>query len=220
MAIKYYPLSRIITNLYTNGSEYVNSSGKPYAGRYYITYDGLAYAGINPVIGTNEPLTRTYAAGTRTRAASTSRATQRSNEPLSVFSLENTQRQQLQGQSAELSELKPYYPTPIDSDYARGYFKRYFAKNVTGPGFVVEISQNDWADITNGNVSDTVLAYEITDMLWQLTGPLNDKRVSQYQIIGGVYDTNKRVTEAKAKGFVGLLSFIDGDYTKFAKITP
>jgi hypothetical protein len=56
-------------------------------------------------------------------------------------------------------------------------------------------------------------------MFWQLTGPKNDKRVSQYQIIGGVYDTNKRVTEGKAKGFIGIVEFIGGDYTKFAKLT-
>jgi hypothetical protein len=56
-------------------------------------------------------------------------------------------------------------------------------------------------------------------MLWQLTGPLNDTRISQYQIQGGVFDTNKRVTEAKQKGFNGIIDFIGGDYTKFAKIT-
>jgi hypothetical protein len=44
--------------------------------------------------------------------------------------------------------------------------------------------------------------------------------VSQYQIKGGVYDTNKRVTEQKALTFRGLIEFIGGEYTKFAKITP
>lgn len=218
MAIRYYPLSRILTNLYTNGGEYVDSKGKSYTGRYYVTYDGAAYAGINPVIGTNEPLTRAYKQGTK--SAVRTRIVQSQNQPLSAFSLDNTQRQQAADRDTELSELSPYYPTPTPSDYTRGYFTRYFAKNVTGPGYVVEISQNDWTDITNGNVSQNVLAYEVIDMFWQISGPLNDKRVSQYQIIGGVYDTNKRVTEAKAKGFVGLLSFIGGDYTKFAKITP
>ena len=56
-------------------------------------------------------------------------------------------------------------------------------------------------------------------MLWQLTGPLHDTRVSQYQVQGGVYDTNKRVTEAKQVGFRGIIEFIGGDYVKFAQIT-
>jgi nitric oxide reductase activation protein len=36
----------------------------------------------------------------------------------------------------------------------------------------------------------------------------------------GVYDTNKRVTEAKQKTFRGIVEFIGGDYVKFARITP
>ena len=57
-------------------------------------------------------------------------------------------------------------------------------------------------------------------MLWQLTGPLNDKRISQYQIQGGIIETNKRVTEAKNKGFNGIVAYIGGEYTKYTKPTP
>jgi hypothetical protein len=56
-------------------------------------------------------------------------------------------------------------------------------------------------------------------LLWQLTGPLNDTRVSQYQIKGGIINTNRRVTEQKALSFRGLVEFIGGDYVKFAKPT-
>ena len=119
-----------------------------------------------------------------------------------------------------LTELVPYNPFPISDDYSRGYFTRYFAKTVTGPGYVLEISPDDYAKIQNGQVADNVLGYQSMSMIWQLTGPLNDTRVSQYQIKGGVFTTNKRVTEARAVGFVGLLNYIGGDYTKFARITP
>ena len=77
----------------------------------------------------------------------------------------------------------------------------------------------DYAQLENGNVSPNMLSYETTSMLWQLTGPLNDTRVSQYQITGGVFDTNRRVTLAKEKSFTGIVEFIGGDYIKFAKIT-
>lgn len=215
MAVKYYPLTRILPNLYTRGREFSSPDGSPYTGRYYVTYDGKAYSGINPVVGTNNLLTPYSPARTgNVRRVAQSTATNVTQD----LSLQNTQ--DIQGQSdLELEELVPYFPTPIESDYTKGYFIRYFAKNVTGPGYVVEISQNDWSKIQDGNISPTILAYETIDLLWQIVGPLNDTRVSQYQIIGGIYDTNKRVTEAKAKGFVGLMSFIGGDYTKFAKIT-
>jgi hypothetical protein len=212
--IKYYPLTQITPNLYTSGKDFVNPDGTPYVGRYYMTYDGKTYTGINPVVGTNVELSpvinsTTLGVGitvplpdpTYTTAAS-------KNSVASKFQ-----------SKATLTELTPYYPFPISSDYAKGYFTRYFAKNPSGPGYVIEISQEDWSLIQNGQVENNVVGYETIDMLWQLTGPLNDTRVSQYQIIGGVYDTNKRVTEAKQKGFRGIVEYIGGEYTKFARIT-
>jgi hypothetical protein len=213
MPLKYFPLSRIIPNKYTRGGEYVTPDGKPYTGRYYTTYDDTSFTGINPVLGENLRLTAiaklsNAARGIGANAASTFNYTQ--TQTLALEAVDTT---------AELTSLVPYYPIPLDSDYTRGYFTRYFAKNVSGPGFIIEISQLDWTKIQDGNVSDTVLGYETTSMLWQLTGPLNDTRISQYQIQGGVFSTNKRVTEAKQKSFRGIIEYIGGDYTKFAKIT-
>lgn len=213
MPLKYFPLSRIIPNKYTRGGEYVTPDGKPYTGRYYTTYNDVSFTGINPVLGENLRLTpiaklSNAARGIGANAASTFNYTQTQTLALEAV---NT--------NAELTSLSPYYPIPLDSDYTRGYFTRYFAKNVSGPGFIIEISQLDWTKIQDGNVSDTVLGYETTSMLWQLTGPLNDTRISQYQIQGGVFSTNKRVTEAKQKSFRGIIEYIGGDYVKFAKIT-
>lgn len=215
MPLKYYPLTRIITNLYTRGSEFVTAKGERYVGRYYRTYDGRTFAGINPVLGTNEELFESVLDAEQLHDSG--RTVNLSTQTYSIIQIE---QQATTANNAKLTELTSYYPDPLESDYARGYFTRYFAKTVSGPQYVFEISKLDWTKIQNGDVEDTVLGYETIDMLWQLTGPLNDKRVSQYQIQGGVYDTNKRVTENKAKVFSGLLSFIGGDYTKFARITP
>ena len=208
--IKYYPLTRIKTNLYTRGNEFTAPDGKTYAGRYYLTYDNKAFAGINPVLGTNQELTAVSLTDSKTNTiisnaytAASTQKTQNKTEPSNVT----------------LGELNSYYPVPVASDYARGYFTRYFAKTVSGAQYVVEISQMDYSQLQNKNVSPTILGYESTSMLWQLTGPLHDTRVSQYQIQGGVFDTNKRVTEAKQVGFRGIVEFIGGDYIKFAQIT-
>lgn len=217
MAIKYYPLTQITPNLYTRGGEYAKPDGKEYRGRYYMTYDGKAFVGVNPVVGTNEELTpvvntqtaRVFVSGTSIQASNTYNYAASRNPSASSIAAKET-----------LTELTPYNPFPISDDYAKGYFIRYFAKNVSGPGYILEISPEDWSLIKNGQTADNVVGYEIMDMLWQLTGPLNDTRKSQYQIVGGIYDTNRRVTEGKQKGFRGIVEFIGGDYTKFAKITP
>ena len=216
MPLKYFPLTRIKTNLYTRGNEFITPDGKPYDGRYYETYNNKAFTGIDPVLGQSIPLLRKTATrgnnqigGANSAFANDYAALNLVNQATDSLSID-----------AQLTSLTPYYPVPLDFDYARGYFTRYFAKNVSGPGYVIEISQLDWTKIQNGNISDTVLGYETMDMLWQLTGPLNDTRKSQYQIVGGVFSTNKRVTEGKQKGFRGIVEFIGGDYVKFAKITP
>ena len=204
--IKYYPLTQIRPNLYTRGNEFTTPDGKTYAGRYYLTYDNKAFTGINPVIGTNEELTAIPASNNPTSNTYTAASTQ------------NTQKRAKES-NVTLSELDSYFPVPIAIDYSRGYFTRYFAKSASGPQFIIEISQMDYSQLQNGNVSPTVLGYQSTSMLWQLTGPLNNTRVSQYQVKGGVYDTNKRVTEAKQTQFRGIVEFIGGEYTKFAQIT-
>lgn len=212
--IRYYPLTRIIPNLYTRGNEFFTPDGKPYAGRYYKTYDGKNFTGINPVLGTNQLLTPVQDVAVTSRSSRAYLAASTQN----IEQLSGTSNNPLSSNTT-LEQLDSYFPVPIPSDYSRGYFTRYFAKNVTGPQYIIEISQMDYAQVENGNVSPTMLQYEVTSMLWQLTGPLNDTRVSQYQITGGVYDTNRRVTLAKEKSFYGIVEFIGGDYTKFAKIT-
>jgi len=215
--IKYYPQTRIKTDLYTRGTTYALPNGKPYTGRYYLLYDGTAYTGANPVVGTNEQLTPiNTTSNSPTLGANPSIAGNISYNSYNIAKSNNTTEKN----ASNLEELTPYYPTPTQSDYQLGYFTRYFAKNVTGPGYILEISQNDYANVKNGVYNSIVILYEVATLLWQLTGPLNDKRLSQYQIQGGVYSTNKRVTEAKAVGFRGLVEYIGGDYIKFAKITP
>ena len=218
MAIKYYPLSRVKTNLNTRGGTYL-LNGKPYVGSYYLTYKGEAYTGINPAVGGNELLTPApppSAAGQRFTgkygaiAKTTAPGTGETFTPAIIYA---------DGSTGTLQALLPSTPVLTEIDYARGYFTRYFAKRIADKGYIFEILQSDWARAQNAEDA-FYEEYEYVDMLWKLTGPLTDKRVSQYQVIGGVETTNKRVTEAKAKSFIGLIEYIGGDYTKFARITP
>lgn len=204
MRLKYYPQSRIVQSKYTNGNEYQLSDGTSYTGRYYTLYDGKSYTGANPVYGKGDPLTAITKGSSRLSFRT---------------SPSQTQSRASAKSDTQLTALTPYYPTALPSEYQQGYFTRYFAKTVTGPQFIVEISPGDFANLKDGEASTAILGYQSTSMLWQLTGPLNNTRVSQYQVVGGVYDTNKRVTEAKEATFFGIVSYIGGDYTKFAQIT-
>lgn len=217
MSIKYYPLTRIKTDLYTRGTTYKLPNGQPYEGRYYLTYEGKAYTGANPAVGTNEELIRME----RSLLDNGKIATNESNS-YNVGKFKNTLNavdltKTLESQ--QLQELEPYYPTVLESDYQIGYFTRYFAKKITGPGYIFEISKAQYANIQNNANPQDFLVYESTSILWQLTGPLRNTRVSQYQIKGGIIDTNQRVTEQKALTFRGLVEYIGGDYTKFARPT-
>lgn len=222
MPLRYYPLAAIQENKYTRGNQFVLPDKTPYTGRYYTLYDGRSFTGINPVLGTNIPLTPINEPKLTDTSLLVSGRSLLSGQNLDIAGPYASSRvQNSQGGSLVLTELQSYFPDPQADDYSRGYFTRYFAKTVSGPGYVFEISKIDWTKIQNGDIAvENILGYESIDMLWQLTGPLKDTRVSQYQIKGGVFDTNKRVTEAKNRVFNGLLEFIGGDYTKFARITP
>jgi hypothetical protein len=61
--------------------------------------------------------------------------------------------------------------------------------------------------------------YQAIGLFWKLTGPLNQKRVSQYDIRAGIIDTNKRLVEDMNKSFLGIKEFIGEKYDQFAKPT-
>jgi len=212
MAIKYYPLSRVKTNLKTSGGQYT-LNGQSYKGSYYVTYKGEAFTGENPATGPNQPLEPFEA------SRSTSNSALLRKQSKLALTLPKAQATTLQSSNyAGLKQLTPYYPVVTDSDYKTGYITRYFAKKVNSSSYIIEISYTDWVTVTEDR-DPSFEDYEAIEMFWQVTGPKNDKRVSQYQIIGGVYDTNKRVTEGKAKGFNGLVQYIGDDYTKYAQLT-
>lgn len=204
MAVRYYPASRIKTGLKTGGNQYL-LNGKPYKGVYYLTYKGEAYTGQNPMTGPNELLTQIGSDNARII-----RATAKSTTGIMGD----------RGESINaLQQLIPYYPKPLESDYLRGYFTRYFAKKANSNSNLIEISYDQYITAQEEN-NPAFEDYLTISTLWQLTGPLNDERISQFEIRGGVYDTNKRVTENTAKGFRGLVEYIGGNYTKLARIEP
>jgi hypothetical protein len=221
MAIRYYPASKIKKGKVTKGNEFT-IDGKPYTGAYYQTYDNRYFTGKNPLDGKNKellkipsyndatylnstPLTSTF----RKQFANQTNATKSPTDvPLAFGTAPNFK-----------GEPSSYFPEVIDSDYQRGYIIRYFTKKVNTPGYVKEISQIEYAGIVNGIVPYDVSMWQVIEIFWKITGPLNQKRISQYDIRAGIIDTNQRLIENANKTFLGIKEFIGGEYTKFAKPT-
>lgn len=197
MPIRYYPSNKIKTNLTARFGQFT-LNGDPYLGPYYATYDGKYYTGKDPITGDNERLVQspTYTI---------------KNEP--SHDIEEITKQNRSKQPVS------YFPVATEEDYAKGYLTRYFLKKVNQNGYVMEISQSEYYSIQNGTANYDISFIQTVDVLWKLTGPLNNKRVSQYDTRAGIIDTNKRLVETKNKTFVGLKEFIGEDYSKFARPT-
>lgn len=210
MPLQYYPSFTIKTNLSTSGNQYI-LEGKPYVGKYYITQFGQAFSGPDPETGPNELLS------VRINNVSVPGL----NNP--NIKLTDSQKSRLvveTGVDPSRVQGKPtyYYPQPTDQDYIRGYIIRYFTKK-ENETMVMEISEEEYNSIVNGTADYDIRIYQTEKILWKITGPLNSQRKSQYNVIPGIIDTNKRLTEEANKTFLGILDYIGGDYTKFARPT-
>jgi hypothetical protein len=209
--LRYYPSFKVITNLNSKPSEFSTPDRLGYTGKYYLTYDGRAFSGISPSLGPGIPLKRNF-------------VNEESSRVLTSLGLSTKQKQELtQRESTRASRVKgkpnSYFPQLNESDYTKGYVIRYFTKKENDNGFIIEISDEEYNSIVNGTADYDIRMYQVTKILWKLTGPLRSTRQSQYNIIPGIIDTNQRLTEAANKNFLGIVEFIGGDYTKFARPT-
>lgn len=207
--LRYYPTYATINNLSTGGGQFLLND-KPYSGKYYKTIDGEFYSGPNPETGPSEKLTeiKTY----------------QGTPGLNTLNVPYNLQQSIAAKTNVISTRIPgkpnsHQPQPTEEDYTKGYLIRYFTKKENEVGFIIEISQDEYNDIVNGNADYDIRLYQVTTILWKLTGPLNNMRTSQYNVIPGIIDTNQRLTEAANKNFLGIVDFIGGDYTKFARPT-
>lgn len=225
MPLRYYPISKIKPNKITNGLEFL-LDGKPYKGRYYETFDGKFFTGPNPIVGPNQKLTRIreyrgadYINNTNMPSSLRARFAESSN----LRSVENQPESYIPGVSIQPPKFKgeptSYFPFALQEDYIKGFINRYFAKRINSRGYVVEISEQEYIAIQKGEVPYDVSNYLTVKLFWKITGPLNQKRYSQYDIRAGIIDTNKRLVENAEKTFLGIVAFIGGQYDKFAKPT-
>lgn len=211
--MKYYPLNRVKVNQKTNGTEFL-LNGVPYSGRYYETFDGEYYTGVDPIKGPSQRLVPIYNQVPQTKAIKTSKIILSSTN-----NIYNSVAPQTAGQLETFKIPVAYYPYVTEDDYKRKFITRYFAKKRNQPGYILEVDKQTHDSLKNTDSEYDYITYEAISTFWQIVGPLHDDRTNKQYKVAGIIDTNKRLIEAKEPGFTGLIAFIGGDYTKFARPT-
>jgi hypothetical protein len=224
MSLRYYPLSKIKANKNTTGNEFLLNEN-PYKGKYYETFDGKFFTGANPIVGKNERLSRIpiyqgneYLNNTPLTPKVRAALAQSNNNQ--TFNNQSTGALIVALPTPKFKgEPTSYFPTVIEDDYYAGSIMRYFCKRTNSAGYVTEISPDEYFAIQDGTVPYDVSNYLTTKIMWKITGPLNQKRISQYDIRAGIIDTNKRLVEIAEKTFLGIVAYIGDKYDKYARPT-
>lgn len=194
----YYPKTKIITNLYTPGKEWMFENGVEYIGYYHKYLDGLVLTEPQYNMVKSEKLIP-YSELKR----NSSHVTYTSITDLRVsFNTSPT----------------TVYTLPTLDDYSKGFFKRYFIyrrnlKNIYKEFFEVDETQyKSWKTPRAG--IDEIL-YDAFVINWKLTGPLHDIKENDQIKEFGVYDTNRRLVYLNERQFP-MISKILTDYTEYS----
>ena len=203
----YYPSNRIVTNLYTNGGEFiVRVTSLPYSGYYYKLYNGTFFTGKTPNDGNPQLLIPvpdpTIPAVEEFSTVSIVPRTKRTSELKTYLAISNTSLE---------DKLVPiyYYPKPTTQDYELGEFQRYFAKKQNEISFI-EINKKTYDNLLSNNPAWLWPLYTPFTIPWEITG---EKQT--------VYNINRNITllaERQNKVF-GFYQFIEqsGGFLKFYK---
>ena len=185
----------------------------PYKGKYYVTYDGRVFTGPNPIVGPNDELFK-YVQNTNSVFLNSGTLPESVKKSIAEKTGANLKKVE-----AKRGAPIPYFPNPTASDYKKGYILRSFIKKINDIGFVTEISDEEYANFQNGTVDYDVSYYLTCQIMWKLTGLLNNVRLGQYETRAGIIDTNQRLVENANKTFLGITDFIGGEYSKFSRPT-
>lgn len=198
----YYPKNRIVTNLYTNGNEFVAvNTLLPYTGFYYKVYNGTFYTGKNPQ---ENPLPQQLVPLIVNAQGLTAPVVYSKLVPNRTPSVRNY----IVNSEVSTADRKlpvPFYPKPNESDYQNGSFERYFAKKINNLSFV-EIDSKTYSAILSNNSEYLWELYNVVEIPWQLTGDENK-----------VYEINRKVTNLAEKNnnFQGLSQFLKFKFSQF-----
>lgn len=202
----YYPKNKIITNLYTSSDNVVQvSTLEPYVGPYYKLSNGKTYKGATPQsFRYPEEIIDLNSLSRKPNSPVTNKIATPSTTSILNSDIIGNYIEVLEDKPVSRFLPTPYYPTPSPTDYKRGYFTRYFAKQVNDYSFI-EINDKTYKNLSQNNSEYLWELYYVTKIPWQISGDVNK-----------VYNTNKNIVEIQEKNkFRGLSTFLRKNYLKF-----
>tara|TARA_R110000803_G_scaffold21758_6_gene54512 strand:+ start:1998 stop:2618 length:621 start_codon:yes stop_codon:yes gene_type:complete len=202
----YIPLNKIITNQYTDGTEYqLASSGVVYVGFYHKKYNGEITTGKTPNSPHKSPLIPINPKVSNALQDGTSFSTlyvddipfPLVSEYLDILNLDYSKQTK--------SLPSPFYPQPTEDDYKLGSFIRYFCVKVNEDNYL-EIDSKTFTSLINQDKSWNWELYTPFRIQWTLTGEEEEVKQTNYNIT--------LLQEQRLKR-VGLQSFLRKNYLKY-----
>jgi len=194
----YYPKSHIVNNLFTIGKEWMFEDGTEFMGYYHKYIDGNVKTGA--VFNRSE---------SKKLIPFVDKVIQPDNR---VY---NSIKKPIKSTSPMIK-----YTIPVIEDFEVGKITRYFIRRRNYSTFedIFEIDKAQyklWKSKSGG--IDGAL-YDVIELDWKLTGPLNDI-VQEMNTIPGVYNTNQRMVMLKDNVFTGLKDYLT-DYIELSIYSP
>lgn len=197
----YYPKSQIITDLTTNGSEFiVADSGERYIGSYFTTSNGKSYTGKTPQDGITSLLIPS--------------PTNDKNQDIDpTFNPPPPLTYQTPGyRNSSKSPILPPPPKssivlPTTGDYETGEYQRYFLNHNT-TNLYLEVDKHTYSNFKNKNKNSQYQLYKPIVINWVLVG----KPIETYEV-------NKKIVSLyqKQNSLTGFSNFFKDRYLKYYK---
>jgi len=104
--------------------------------------------------------------------------------------------------------INPYKPVPQQSDYKKGYIKRYFTKKKDDFSNVIyEVNKKDYMDLKGGSYSNKIL-YKFTIVKWRITGSERDIYKNDILVEQGVCEHNSKIALITERNFPGIKNYL------------
>jgi hypothetical protein len=183
----YYPEGKIQKGLYTIGKQWMTEDGKEYIGGYHTYTTGEVFTQASYIKDVSKKLIP--------------------YKDVSQQSVKEVFDYDALPKKSNLAEhFFPTYSkaTPIESDYLKGFVKRYYVRSMLN-GIIMETSIRDYSKVRPE-------VFEKTTITWKITGPINDSGSEP-----GIEDTNRRLVNLAEREVKGITNYIT-NFTEFRKI--
>ena len=219
----YFPKSKIIEGLYTNGGEYVYRQTKEeYVGYYHKFYNGKIFTGKTSKSNPTYELELTLEGIEKDQLSVLNTKNKIAlflNDPDPEVDKEQWSQSEivtyLRVKGLPTNKEKPreipqsFYPSPTEKDYEKTYFIRYFAAKINQKNDFIEISKKTYDKLKKEDKEWMWDRYIIFEVIWTITAETEEKVSEINRNI--LYLVQRRIKRN------GLIAFLGGKYSKFFK---